>query len=212
MELIKKYFPALTPKQLQQLEDMEALYAEWNGKINLISRKDFGNFYERHVLHSMSIAKYISFKEGTTVLDVGTGGGFPGIPLAILFPRTRFTLVDSVGKKIKVVADVAEKLGLGNVIPIVERAEKISGEFDFVVSRAVTELPEFYGWVRNKLRAQNRHHLKNGILYLKGGKLEEEVAALKAAKPRTRSQIFSLSEHFEEPFFETKNLVHIYTN
>jgi 16S rRNA (guanine527-N7)-methyltransferase len=211
LELIKKYFPDLTPKQLKQLEDMEALYADWNSKINLISRKDFENFYERHVLHSMAIAKYISFKEGTTVMDVGTGGGFPGIPLAILFPRTRFTLVDSVGKKIKVVTDVAEKLGLGNVRPLVERAEKVEGEFDFIVSRAVTELPEFYGWVRNKLRGQNRHTLKNGILYLKGGDLTEELVAFKAAKPRSRSQVFHLSEHFSEPFFETKNLIHIYT-
>lgn len=180
------------------------LYREWNAKINVISRKDVDNLYINHVLHSLGIARFISFQPGADILDVGTGGGFPGIPLAILFPQTRFHLVDSIGKKITVVKEVAHALGLQNVRAEQIRAEQIKGRYDFVVSRAVTRLKEFYRWVHQKAKPTSTHSIDNGILYLKGGDLDEELAELK--KPH---QVFELNTVFKEPFFETKKVVYV---
>jgi len=204
MELILKYFPELTTDQLEKFRQLEGLYLEWNSRINVISRKDMEHFYERHVLHSLGIAKVIKFLPGAYVLDVGTGGGFPGIPLAILFPETKFLLVDSIGKKIKVVQEVAEAAGISNVEAIKARAEEMKGKFDFVVSRAVTTLPDFIKWVENKIKRESRNTMQNGILYLKGGDLDAELAPL-----QNKCQVFSLSDYFEEPFFETKKVVHV---
>lgn len=204
MELITNYFPDLTNAQLEKFSLLEALYIEWNSRINVISRKDMEHFYERHVLHSLGIAKVIQFTPGAQVIDVGTGGGFPGIPLAILFPETKFLLVDSIGKKIKVVQEVAETAGIKNVEAIKARAEDVKGKFDFVVSRAVTTLPDFIKWVENKIKRESRNTLQNGILYLKGGDLESELAPL-----QNKCQVYSLSEYFEETFFETKKVVHV---
>lgn len=203
-ELIFRYFPGLTETQKQQFSGLLPLYREWNSKINVISRKDIDNLYVNHVLHSLGIAKVVAFKSGSSVLDVGTGGGFPGIPLAILFPETRFHLVDSIGKKITVVRNVAAGLELKNVHAEQVRAEQVKGEYDFIVSRAVTRMKEFYGWVHRKVKKQSRHELYNGILYLKGGDLDEELAEL-----RTPHQIIALSAFFGEEFFETKKLVYI---
>jgi 16S rRNA (guanine527-N7)-methyltransferase len=203
-EIIFNYFPSLTPIQKEQITKLYPLYADWNDKINVISRKDIDNLYVNHVLHSLAIAKIVSFKPGTTVLDVGTGGGFPGIPLAILFPETKFHLVDSIGKKITVVKNVAEGLGLTNVKAEQIRAEQIKGEYDFIVSRAVTRLKEFYGWINRKVKKDSAHQLFNGILYLKGGDLDEELAELKRSH-----QIFDLSDYFKEEFFETKKVVYV---
>jgi 16S rRNA (guanine527-N7)-methyltransferase len=180
------------------------LYKEWNEKINVVSRKDIDNLYVNHVLHSLGIAKVMEFKPGSTVLDVGTGGGFPGIPLAILFPETQFHLVDSIGKKITVVNAVAQGLKLRNVKGEQVRAEQIRGEYDFIVSRAVTRLKEFYGWINKKSKKQSVHPLKNGILYLKGGELDEELAELKK-----ECTVYNLSDYFTEEFFETKKVVHV---
>jgi len=180
------------------------LYKEWNDKINVISRKDVDNLYVNHVLHSLGIAKIISFKPGASILDVGTGGGFPGIPLAILFPDTQFHLVDSIGKKITVVKNVAEALGLKNVKAEQIRAEQIKSKYDFIVSRAVTRLKEFYGWIHNNVKEKSIHEMDNGILYLKGGDLEEELAELKRLH-----QVFDLSQFFKEEFFETKKVVFV---
>jgi 16S rRNA (guanine527-N7)-methyltransferase len=204
MELITKYFPDLTDDQLNKFRQLEALYMEWNSRINVISRKDMEHFYERHVLHSLGIAKVIQFLPGAQVLDVGTGGGFPGIPLAILFPETKFLLVDSIGKKIKVVQEVVEAAGITNIEAIKARAEEMKGKFDFVVSRAVTTLPDFIKWVENKIKRESRNTLQNGILYLKGGDLEAELALL-----LTKCKVFNLSDYFEEEFFETKKVVHV---
>jgi 16S rRNA (guanine527-N7)-methyltransferase len=204
VELIKKYFPNLTEKQYQQFEALGGLYTDWNSKINLISRTDIEHLYERHILHSLSIAKLITFKDFTTVLDVGTGGGFPGIPLAIMFPETEFHLVDSIGKKIKVVNAVAEATGLTNVKAEQARAEQIPDSYDFVVSRAVTQLSEFIGWVKHKFNKSYQHDFKNGIFYLKGGDLTEE---LKAA--RTKHKVYEISDFFEEEFFESKKIVYV---
>jgi len=204
MKLITKYFPDLTNEQLDKFRRLEDVYLEWNSKINVISRKDMEHFYERHVLHSLGIAKVIQFTQGAQVLDVGTGGGFPGIPLAILFPETNFLLVDSIGKKIKVVREVTDSAGIKNVQSMQSRAEEMKGKFDFVVSRAVTTLPDFIKWVENKIKRENRNTLKNGILYLKGGDLEAELAPLK-----NKCQVFNLSDYFEEEFFETKKVVHV---
>lgn len=203
-ELIFSYFPDLTDLQKEQFSRLLPLYQEWNSKINVISRKDIDNLYVNHVLHSLGIARMTSFKAGASILDVGTGGGFPGIPLAILFPETRFHLVDSIGKKITVVRNVAAGVGLTNVQAEQIRAEQVKGEYDFIVSRAVTRLKEFYGWVHRKVKKESRHSLYNGILYLKGGDLDEELAELK--KPH---QIFELSTVFSEEFFETKKVVYI---
>ena len=204
MSVIEQYFPNLTDKQKDQFVKLYALYADWNEKINVISRKDIENLYVNHVLHSLGIAKVMNFKPGAQVLDVGTGGGFPGIPLAILFPETNFHLVDSIGKKITVVNAVAEGLGLKNVRGEQIRAEQIKGKYDFIVSRAVTRLKEFYGWIHQKVKDKSVHDLDNGILYLKGGDLEEELAELK--KPYS---LYSLSDYFKEDFFETKKVVYV---
>jgi 16S rRNA (guanine527-N7)-methyltransferase len=202
--LITTYFPELTEKQLSQLNQLLPLYSFWNDQINVISRKDMSNFYERHVLHSLGIAKIQPFLPKSHVLDIGTGGGFPGIPLAILFPETHFTLVDSIGKKIKVVQAVADELGLTNVTAIHERAEKIKSKFDFIVSRAVTQMPDFIKWTQNKFAAQSKHSLTNGILYLKGGDLTEELSPVK--RPITQFELHSI---FVSEFFETKKVVYV---
>jgi len=203
-ELILKYFPHITPLQKQQFEQLPALYQHWNSQINVISRQDIDQLYERHVLHSLGIAKVISFLPGESVLDVGTGGGFPGIPLAILFPETHFFLVDSIGKKIKVVNEVANALGLKNLKAEHLRAEQVNEKFDFVVSRAVTRLKEFYPWVKDKFNKQSKNTLPNGILYLKGGDLEQEIA-----ESGLTVRQFHLKNYFEEEFFETKQVVYV---
>ena len=205
MELILKYFPQLSDVQKAQFEQLAPLYADWNDKINVVSRKDIENIYERHVLHSLGIAKVLSFEPDSSILDVGTGGGFPGIPLAILFPESRFHLVDSIGKKIKVVNAVSEALGLKNVKGEHCRAEQVKGQYDFVISRAVTQLARFYPWIRNNFKKRSEHHLKNGLLYLKGGDLKEELAESKLKKIAT----YELTSHFSEEFFETKKVIHI---
>lgn len=204
VELIFSYFPELTDLQKEQFARLLPLYQDWNAKINVVSRKDIDNLYLNHVLHSLGIAKMTSFKPGSHILDVGTGGGFPGIPLAILFPEVHFHLVDSIGKKITVVKNVAEGAGLKNIRAEQIRAEQVKGEYDFIVSRAVTRLKEFYGWIHRKVKKESRHSLYNGILYLKGGDLDEELAELK--KPH---QIFDLSAVFKEEFFETKKVVYV---
>lgn len=204
MDIIKKYFPELTEEQREKIAQLPELYKIWNAQINVISRKDEDNFIERHVLHSLAIAKLIQFKPGTRILDIGTGGGFPGIPLAILFPESNFTLVDSIGKKIKVVNEVAEALKLTNVTGIHERAEKVPGQFDFIVSRAVTAMPAFLPWTKGKILPKQNNELKNGILYLKGGDLTTEMADVKL-----NHTIHSISDYFKEEFFETKKIVHI---
>ncbi|HEX5169844.1 MAG TPA: 16S rRNA (guanine(527)-N(7))-methyltransferase RsmG [Cyclobacteriaceae bacterium] len=203
-EIISHYFPELTERQRKQFDQLYPLYSEWNEKINVISRKDIENLYVNHVLHSLGIAKVISFNPGTEILDVGTGGGFPGIPLAILFPEVNFHLVDSIGKKITVVKEIAEALGLKNVNAEQVRAEQLKGEYDFVVSRAVTRLKEFYGWVYRRIKKKSQHQLKNGILYLKGGDLQEELKEVKLPY-----QLFELSNYFAEDFFLTKRVVHL---
>lgn len=203
-ELILHYFHDLSPLQKTQFSELYGLYKDWNDKINVISRKDIDNLYVNHVLHSLGIAKIISFKPGSKVLDVGTGGGFPGIPLAIFFPETHFHLVDSIGKKVTVVNNVATSLGLKNVKAEQIRAEQIREEYDFIVSRAVTQLKAFYGWVHKRIKKKSVHELYNGILYLKGGDLTDELAELK--KPY---QLFELSDYFKEDFFQTKKIVYI---
>ena len=203
MEEIIKQFPNLTDNQVQQFQKLEALYHDWNAKINVISRKDIDELYTKHVLHSLAIAKVQPFEPGTFVLDVGTGGGFPGIPLAILFPETRFFLIDVIAKKIKVVQAVAVALELKNVKAEQLRAENVKGDFDFIVSRAVTNMPDFYSWVKDKIKKQNKHELKNGILYLKGGDLTEELAAFPKATE------YNISNFFSDEFFETKKVVHL---
>ncbi|MGV9003139.1 16S rRNA (guanine(527)-N(7))-methyltransferase RsmG [Flavobacterium sp.] len=203
MDEILKQFPYLTENQVQQFKKLEALYYDWNAKINVISRKDIEELYTKHVLHSLAIAKVQSFEEGSAVLDVGTGGGFPGIPLAILFPETKFYLIDIIAKKIKVVQAVADALELKNVKAEQMRAENAKGEFDFIVSRAVTNMPDFVLWVKNKIKKHNDHELKNGILYLKGGDLTEELASFPNATE------FNISDYFKEDFFETKKVVHV---
>lgn len=204
MDQIIKYFPELTQRQREQFAAMVPLYEDWNSKINLISRKDMDNFVEHHVLHSLAIAKVQPFKSMAEILDVGTGGGFPGIPLAIMFPDARFYLIDSIGKKIKVVQDVIAQLDLKNCRAEQIRAEQVEGDFDFIVSRAVTALPEFVGWVRGKVSKTNYHKLRNGILYLKGGDLEEELRPLKR-----RPRIYEISDFFEEAYFETKKVIYL---
>lgn len=203
MEFILKYFPELTEVQISQFQQLEALYHDWNSKINVISRKDIDQLYVKHVLHSLAIAKIQKFEPGTYVLDVGTGGGFPGIPLAILFPETRFYLIDVILKKINVVKAVAESLELKNVKAEQIRAENVKGDFDFIVSRAVTNMPDFVSWIKDKIKKQQKHELKNGILYLKGGDLTEELASFPNAKE------YHISDFFEDDFFETKKVVHL---
>ena len=204
MERISHYLPSLSTLQVAQFSKLLNLYTIWNNQINVISRKDLDNFYERHVLHSLGIAKVYSFQPGTTVLDVGTGGGFPGIPLAILFPETNFVLVDSIGKKIKVVNEVATALGLTNVQAHHLRAEQVKGTFDFVISRAVTAMPVFVEWVKNKIKkGKASDGFSNGILYLKGGDLTEEFKGLPG-----KFKEYPLSNYFSEDFFETKKVIH----
>ena len=203
-DVIFSYFPSLTQKQKEQFIQTEALYKEWNEKINVISRKDIEQLYLHHVLHSLSIAKVMPFTDDTQVLDVGTGGGFPGIPLAILFPNAHFHLVDSIGKKITVVKEVAAALHLKNVTAQQIRAEELTNTFDFVVSRAVTELTPFVGWVRKLFASKSFNKLPNGILYLKGGDLEQEL------KPfGNKVTLYNLKDYFAEKFFETKKVVYL---
>lgn len=203
-QIILKYFPSLSAQQQKQFEQLEELYKHWNEQINVISRKDIDELYVRHVLHSMAIAKVIQFKKGSNILDVGTGGGFPGIPLAILFPEANFHLVDSIGKKIKVVKAVAQALELTNVTAEQARAETLKDKYDFVVSRAVTRLKPFYQWVRNKFKPESKHKITNGILYLKGGDLSAE---LKEAKKKHK--LHDLTNFYQEEFFETKKVVYV---
>lgn len=203
MEVILKYFSELSETQINQFSRLSELYKEWNAQINVISRKDIDELYVRHVLHSLGIAKIQPFKPGSSVLDVGTGGGFPGIPLAILFPKTNFYLVDSIEKKIKVVKEVAAALGLKNVQAEHIRAENVKGEFDFIVSRAVTNMNDFVKWTRTKIAKKKQNELKNGILYLKGGDLTAELVNFPKATQ------YNLTNYFEEDFFETKKVVHI---
>ena len=203
MDEILKYFPNLTDIQKEQFAKLDFLYHDWNAKINVISRKDIDELYTKHILHSLGIAKIIKFEPGTFVLDVGTGGGFPGIPLAILFPETRFYLIDVIAKKIKVVQAVADALELKNVKAEQLRAELEKGDFDFIVSRAVTNMPDFVSWIKDKNKKKSKHELKNGILYLKGGDLTEEL------KDFPKATEYNLSEFFEDEFFETKKVVHL---
>ena len=203
MEQIIKYFPDLTLVQRSQFEQLEALYQDWNAKINVISRKDIDELYTKHILHSLAIAKIQKFEPGTYVLDVGTGGGFPGIPLAILFPETRFYLIDVILKKINVVNAVADALELKNVKAEQMRAENVKGDFDFIVSRAVTNMTDFVSWTKDKIKKQNKHELSNGILYLKGGDLSEEL------KNFPKATEYSIADFFEDDFFETKKVVHL---
>ncbi|WP_297516938.1 16S rRNA (guanine(527)-N(7))-methyltransferase RsmG [Flavobacterium sp.] len=203
MEEIWEQFPNLTENQRNQFTQLQALYTEWNAKINVISRKDIDALYTRHVLHSLGIAKVMEFQPGASVMDVGTGGGFPGVPLAILFPETQFYLIDVIGKKIKVVQEVSAALGLTNVKAAQMRAENVQEEFDFIVSRAVTNMPDFVKWVRGKVKKQSKHPLDNGILYLKGGDLTEELAVFQ------RTVLYNLSDYFEDDFFETKKVVYL---
>jgi 16S rRNA (guanine527-N7)-methyltransferase len=202
--IVTHYFPSLTERQVQQFSQLGELYRNWNSKINVISRKDIDNLYVNHVLHSLGIARIVTFNPGAEILDVGTGGGFPGIPLAILFPQAKFKLVDSIGKKITVVREVSQALGLANVNAEQIRAEELRGKYDFIVSRAVTQMKEFYDWVQNKVKKDSHHTLDNGILYLKGGDLDEEMSALK--KPYS---VYRLSDYFSEDFFQTKHVVYL---
>lgn len=203
MELILKYFPNLSEVQQEQFSKLYDLYSDWNSKINVVSRKDIEELYLRHVLHSLGIAKVIQFINGTSIMDVGTGGGFPGIPLAILYPECKFHLVDSINKKLKVVDTVAEELGLTNVKTSHKRAEEINETFDFIVSRAVTAMPSFVGWVKNKVSKKSKNDLKNGILYLKGGDLTEEL------QNYPKATLYNLTDYFDEDFFDTKKVVHL---
>ena len=203
MDLILNYFKGLSAKQLQQFKALEGLYRHWNAQINVISRKDIDELYLRHVLHSLGIAKVLSFSPGARILDIGTGGGFPGIPLAILFPESTFHLVDSIGKKIKVVQEVITSLDLKNSTAEHGRAEKVKGQYDFIVSRAVTNMNDFVKWTRKKIAEKQQHELANGILYLKGGDLTNELANF----PKAR--LFNLSDYFDEEFFMTKKVVHL---
>ena len=203
MEEILKQFPNLTENQILQFQKLEDLYHDWNAKINVISRKDIDELYTKHVLHSLAIAKIQPFDAGTYILDVGTGGGFPGIPLAILFPETRFYLIDVILKKINVVKAIAESLELKNIKAEQIRAENVKGDYDFIVSRAVTNMPDFVSWVKDKIKKQNKHKLDNGILYLKGGDLTEELAAFPKAIE------YNIFEFFKDEFFETKKVVHL---
>ena len=203
MEELLHYFPNLTAHQISQFKLLSSLYKDWNLKINVVSRKDIDEIYLRHVLHSLAIAKVQPFLPGSSVLDVGTGGGFPGIPLAILFPEVQFHLVDSIGKKIKVVQQVAEGLGLENVKVTNARVETITGQYDFIVSRAVAQMETFVRWVKNRVAKKSNHDLKNGILYLKGGDLTQELALFPKAK------IYPLSSYYKEVFFDTKTVVHL---
>jgi 16S rRNA (guanine527-N7)-methyltransferase len=203
VEIIKKYFPDLTDLQLKQFAQLDALYRNWNTQINVISRKDIDTLYERHVLHSLAIAKFIRFTDNTDILDVGTGGGFPGIPLAIIFPHVNFYLVDSIGKKIKVVNAVADELGLKNVRAEHQNSKDVKQKFDFVVSRAVTAFPKFIHLVKGKFKQKNKNALPNGIIYLKGGDLSDELKDFK-----NKVTLTPISQYFKEAFFDTKQVLY----
>jgi 16S rRNA (guanine527-N7)-methyltransferase len=205
MNFLSEYFPELTKEQIEKFNFLFPIYKEWNQKINLISRKDIDNFNVNHLLHSLAIAKVINFKKGTKILDVGTGGGFPGIPLAIFFPDCHFHLVDSIGKKIGVVQDISDKLNLKNVSSEKIRIEDHNEKYNFIVSRAVMRLPEFWSLVEKNILSKNQNSLKNGVLYLKGGDIDEEIQSL-----NSKVKIFEISNFFKEPYFETKKVVHIY--
>ena len=206
MDVLLKYFENLEEVQISQFEKLKPLYLNWNEKINVISRSDIQHLYEHHVLHSLAIAKIFKFDADTSILDVGTGGGFPGIPLAILFPKVQFQLIDSIGKKIKVVVSVAEELGLKNISANHVRVQEMHEKFDFIVSRAVTNLPEFMNITKNLIRNNIHNPFKNGILYLKGGEFQDELNLI-----RSNYKIYNLSDYFDEPFFNTKKLIHLYS-
>lgn len=203
-QLIQSYFPDLTETQLSQFERLQEIYKDWNSKINVISRKDMEQFYVHHVLHSLGIVKVMPFEPGTKILDIGTGGGFPGIPLAIMFPDTHFHLVDSIGKKITVVKDVVKQLKLTNVEAQQARAEQLVRKYDFVISRAVTRMVNFYPWVKNKIRKEDINEYPNGILYLKGGEVDEEMEELGKSYV-----VYHLEDYFKEEFFETKKVIYM---
>ena len=203
MNIVENYFPDLSSRKKSQFTQLESLYGEWNEKINVISRKDIAELYERHVLHSMSIARLIEFAPGSQILDVGTGGGFPGVPLAILFPEVEFTLIDGIGKKIVAVDSIIKDLKINNAEGLKIRAEDLYEKYDFVVSRAVTKMETFVPWVKKNIAKKSKHNLPNGILFLKGGDLKEELQDFPKAK------VFKLSEFFEEEFFDTKKIVHL---
>lgn len=205
MHLIKKYFPELSDQQLKQFEQLGPLYEEWNEKINVISRQDISNLYLHHILHSLSIAKLLKFIPGTTIMDVGTGGGFPGIPLAIMFPETDFYLIDSTAKKINVVNEIVQAIGLENVTAEQKRAEEVDFAFDFIISRAVTGLPDFVKLVKKNISTENSNSMINGILYLKGDDATDEIKKIKAGK-----FVFDIFSYFPEPYFETKKIVYLY--
>jgi 16S rRNA (guanine527-N7)-methyltransferase len=205
MNLIIKYFPDLTSHQRHYFAQLQELYTDWNSKINVISHKDIDNLYEHHVLHSLAIAKLISFKPGTSVMDIGTGGGFPGIPLAIMFPDINFYLVDSIGKKIKVVNEIIGSLGLKNAKAEQIRAEQVNQKFDFIVSRAVADLPTIYGWVKNKIKSKSYNLIQNGLICMKGGDITEETNPLK-----NHITIYKIENYFSEDYFKDKKLVYIY--
>lgn len=204
MELIRKYFPNITEQQAEQFAQLEALYNDWNAKINVISRKDIQNLYEHHVLHSLGIAKVVNFKDGTEVMDLGTGGGFPGIPLAILFPNTQFHLVDSIGKKVRVAQEVANAIGLKNVRFSHARAEEIKDTYDFVVTRAVMPMIDLVKVARKNIKKEQHNAVPNGIIALKGGELQREISSM-----RNIATVWELSEYFSEEYFKTKKVVHI---
>lgn len=204
MEVILRYFPDLSDIQRNNFSRLQELYVYWNERINLISRKDIDNLYIHHVLHSLAVAKIITFKPGTKILDVGTGGGFPGIPLAILFPEVKFHLVDSIGKKIKVVEDVVNQLALTNVTFENIRAEQLKSKYDFVISRAVTTLAEFVVWVQGRINKRGQHNVQNGIFYLKGGDLEEEIKPFKK-----KATLFDIKDYFSEEYFQTKKIIYL---
>ncbi|WP_289127155.1 16S rRNA (guanine(527)-N(7))-methyltransferase RsmG [uncultured Prevotella sp.] len=204
IEIIKKYFPQLTPKQEEQFVALDALYHDWNAKINVISRKDIDNLYEHHILHSLAIAKYINFREGTNVLDFGTGGGFPGIPLAIFFPEANFKLIDGTGKKVRVAQEVADAIGLENVLPSHLRGEEEKGKFDFIVSRAVMPLPDLMKIIKKNIASDQHNVLPNGVIVLKGGNLDEELKPYKNIAEKTE-----LSQWFDEEWFKEKYLIYV---
>lgn len=212
IEIITKYFSQLTEKQIEQFTTLYTLYADWNSKINVVSRKDFESLYEKHVLHSLAIAKYIQFEKGTKILDIGTGGGFPGIPLAILFPEVEFTLCDSIGKKIKVAEEVSKGLGLTNTDFVVGRVENLKEEFHFILSRAVAPMETLYRWTQDYIAEECFNSKLNGYLLLKGGDLKEEIKEIKRLNAKLNVQTSDLNNFFDEPFFETKQLVYIFKN
>lgn len=205
MDIIQKYFPGLTNSQKRHFSQLLPLYIEWNAKINVVSRRDINLLYERHVLHSLGIAKIIQFRNGSKIVDIGTGGGFPGLPLAIMFPEVQFHLVDSIRKKIRVIEEIVADLGLNNISLEINRAESMTGQFDFVVSRAVTALPVFEGWVKHLISPKQQNALPNGILYLKGGDFSDELDAV-----RMNVRVYRLDGIFEEDFFATKSIIHLY--